>query len=318
MISIIAPIYDPNDSLVPMGVLPEMLEKIRRLEGEKELILVSNSPKSLKLREYIKNSVSEESWCKGVFSTKNLGSARGFNAGLEVASEKSEIYIFMSADADIIDFKMLNKIQQAFEDHVNLGIVHPYSVFEDSNIYNVSRRLSYRTFLKGIKLGKKAFEMEPSEKELTNILLTLRPVGTIVRSPLKTFPLTFAAIAKKVILKVGSFDNQFLFTCGENNDLAFRALKAGFKVGRLGNTLVNHRRFTVRELTAKNESELQKLPHIGIAASQAADYWIEKYGRNYDEIYFEFCWGPFLSKVFYPYLLIKRIARNIKIKVAGI
>jgi hypothetical protein len=36
MISIIAPVYDPNDLLVPMGVLPEMLEKIRRLEGEKE------------------------------------------------------------------------------------------------------------------------------------------------------------------------------------------------------------------------------------------------------------------------------------------
>jgi GT2 family glycosyltransferase len=291
-----------------------MVEKVRRLDGEKEIILVNNTPKSRILNQYLDDLVAvNPSWCKRIVSPENLGTARGFNAGLELASSKSDIYVFMSTDADIIDFQMLTKIKQAFADDVKLGIAHPYSVFEDSDIYNVSRRLSYRAFKQAIKLGQRASNIEPTESELTNLLLTLKSSDRIVFSPIKTFPLTFAAIAKKVIATVGSFDNRFLLGCYENNDLAYRSLKAGLKVGRLGNTLVNHKRFTVRELTVANDAELKQLPHV-TAVSQAADLWIEKYGRNYDEMYFEFRFGRLVLNISYPYFLFKRFVRKLRIK----
>lgn len=314
MFSLIVPIYDPNDSLVPAQVLPRLVEKVKRLEGEKELILVNNSPKSRRLNLYLNELVAiNGSWCKKIVCPENLGAARGFNAGLTLASDKSTILVFMSTDADIVDFKMLTKIERAFTNDVTLGIAHPYSAFEDADIYNINRQLSYRSYKKAVKSGGKALDVEPSEGAISRIVRSLENAEQTVLSPIKTVPMTFTAIAKKLILNIGSFDNGFLFGCHENNDLSYRSLKAGYKVGRLNNIFVNHKRFTVRELTVKNSEELKQLPH-GAAGAQAGEWWLEKYRKNYNEIYFEFRYGYFLFKVFYLYFLAIRVIRKLILK----
>ena len=314
MISLIVPIYDPNDSLVPAQVLPRLVEKVKRLEGENELILVNNSPKSQRLNLYLNELVAiNGSWCKKIVCPENLGVSRGFNAGLTLASATSTIFVFMSTDADIVDFKMLTKIERAFTNDVTLGIAHPYSAFEDVDTYNINRQLSYRSFKQAVKSGSKALEVEPSEDALSEIVRSLENAEQTVLSPIKSFPMTFAAISKELILNIGSFDNRFLFGCHENNDLAFRSLKAGYKVGRLNNIFVNHKRFTVRELTVKTDKELKQLPH-GAAVAQAGEWWLEKYRKNYDEIYFEFRYGYFLFKVFYLYFLAIRVVRKLILK----
>jgi hypothetical protein len=63
----------------------------------------------------------------------------------------------------------------------------------------------------------------------------------------------------------------------------------------------------VKELGARNESERRELPHAHEIV-QASDWWTKKYGRAYNEIYFEWRHGQLLYRIVRPWFSIRRLA----------
>jgi GT2 family glycosyltransferase len=308
MISIILPAYDPNDSYVDAGILPRLLEKTLRLEGEWELIIVNNNaPGPTKLRTYLK-SVEDGNRIKVVDEQKNLGTSGGFNAGLKAAHPQATCYIFMSSDADIVDYKILGKIEQAFNIDDRIGIIHPYSVLEDSNEYNINVRFSNKRMYSAIKAGSVPTEVEPTDSEVAEYARRLALRRCTVTG-YRSFPLTFAAIRRTVIDRIGSFDLGVELVCHENDDLAFRTLKAGFVVGRLNCAFINHRRLTVRNLSLKSEVDRTKLPHIAVMGL-ATDWWMKKYKKPYLYLYVEWKYGKIFGTLLISCLKFRKIVQK--------
>jgi len=310
MFSIIVPIFDLFDRLVPSGAIQYALEKVLTLEEDFELIAVNNNPTNScpQLTQYLRSlKKCHPEKVKLVEPDMNLGTARGFNAGLRVAQPNSEYLVFMSSDADIVDPKMLGKIYHILVDEPHVGIAHPISVYEDGEEYNFSSKYSSKAFVRMIRRQCSLKSTEISHAELQRILdVVSRRNG--IKAPLPSFPLTFAVIKRRLINQIGSFDEGVELGCGEDNDLAYRTLLAGFLVARLDGVFVNHRRFLFHNLCAR---ETNSLPHPE-AIKQSRDWWKRKWGRPYIELYTRWRFGSFLFTIMLPYFWLRRFASFIK------
>ena len=99
MFSIIMPLLDPFDRLVPVSALQHSLKKVFALEGYFELILVNDNDiqSCPQLTNYLRTFTRlKNETVKVVEANENLGTARGFNAGLRVMKPDSQQFGFMS------------------------------------------------------------------------------------------------------------------------------------------------------------------------------------------------------------------------------
>lgn len=313
MFSIIVPIFDPFDRFVSSGAIQRTLGKVFTLEGNCELIVVNNNPISMSphLTQYLLVLANSHSGkMKIVDPNANLGTARGFNAGLRVAHCNSQYLVFMSSDADIVDMKMLKKIQQTLASNPCVGIAHPVSVYEDSNEYNFSPKYSGKAFIRMIRQRLSPESAEIPDIELQKILKDVS-VREGIEAPLPTMPLTFAVITRKLIEDIGSFDEGVQMGCHENNDLAYRALLGGFTVARLNNVFVNHRRLLFRNLGVSGMRQSDAMPHSE-ALKQSTVWWNKKWGKPYIELYARWRWGLFACTIMLPYFWLRRLVILLK------
>lgn len=313
MFSIITPIFDPLDRFVTAGALQRSLENVFALEGHLELILVNNNDvKSCpQVTRYLRSLASLRSeTVKIIEPNKNLGTARGFNAGLSLAKPDSQYFVFMSQDTDIVDLKILTKIHQILRSHPTVGIAHPVSVYEDSMEYNYSRHYNRNAFIRMIGRQSSAECAEISQAKLNHILESVSHRKGVT-APLRSFPLTFAIIKREVIEDIGSFDEGVEMGCHENNDLTYRALLAGYMVARLNGVFVNHRRLYFRSLVVSGAGERNTLPHTE-ALKQSTAWWNKKWGRPYVELYTRWRRGPYLFTLMWPYFRLRRLGGLLK------
>ncbi len=304
MFSIIIPVFDPLDKLVGANAIQNMLEKLLRLKGEYEVIFVNNNnvEKCHHLSEYLRSTVIlYPHKIKLIEPNENLGTSRGFNAGLYLADLSARYFVFMSTDAEIVDVDMLSKIHHTMINNPKIAISHPISVFEDNNEYNYSDSYSARCYL---KLSKNDNGGDLSEQEKSSILNSMGKNRTVT-TPLASFPLTFAVIKRVLVDEVGTFDEGVEKGCHENNDLAYRAMLHGYNVARINDVFINHRRKIFRDLTTDSCTRTKR-PHAD-AIIQSTDWWSNKWGKPYDELYAKLRFGT-VSYLFLPYFKTKHLA----------
>jgi GT2 family glycosyltransferase len=313
MFSIIVPIYDPFDRFVPSGAIQQALEKALSLKGNYELIAVNNNPISScpHLSQYLRSLASTHpERVKLVEPDANLGTARGFNAGMRIAEADSQYLVFMSSDTDIVDPEMLGKIQRVLDNEPSVGIAHPISVYEDSDEYNYSTSYSRRAFTNMIRQRVTPEDAEIPDVELQRFLDHVSGRDGI-KTPLSSMPLTFAVITRNLINRIGAFDEGIEMICHENNDLAYRALLGGYKVARLNNVFVNHRRLLFRDLCLGEQQERTAMKHSE-AIKQSTIWWNKKWGKPYIELYTRWRWGAFLFTLMRPYFWARRVGGFLK------
>ena len=313
MFSIIVPVLDPFDRLVQAGAVQCALSKALSMSGNFELIIVNNNQliSCGNLTQYLRSLADTyPNRIKLVEPNLNLGTSRGFNAGLRVAKAESRYLVFMSTDADIVDPLMLEKIQRKMDSEPTIGIAHPYSVFEDMDVFNVSSKYNSRAFRSMIRISPASEPDDISEEEIRKIIYSVSCQKGI-RSPLPATPLTFAVYKREMINRIGSFDEGVEFGCYENLDLGIRALHSGYQVVRLNDIFVNHRRLHIRNLIVGGTKESKTLPHSDVIG-QAQVWWDKKWGRPYREIYGRWRYGKYWFSLMLPYYIFRRKAGSLK------
>ena len=313
MFSIIVPVLDPFDRLVQAGAIQSTLSKALAMFGDFEIIVVNNNQTTScpQLTHYLRSLVDiNQNRVKVVEQNYNSGTARGFNAGLRVAKSDSRYIVFMSTDADIVDPLMIEKIQWKLDNEPTVGIAHPYSVFEDMNVFNVSSKYNCRAFHSMIRSSLALEKHNISEEEIRGILNSVS-CHKGIRSPLPATPLTFAVFKREMINRIGTFDEGVDFGCYENLDLGIRALHGGYQVVRLNDIFVNHRRIEFRNIIFGNTKEIKSLPHSDVIG-QAQRWWDTKWGRPYLELYARWRYGKYVFPVMFPYYLFRRNVGSLK------
>ena len=247
---------------------------------------------------------------KIVEPNNNLGTARGFNAGLRVTQSDSQYLVFMSSDAEIVDFSMLTKIQRSMDNYPRIGIAHPVSVYEDLDVFNFNSEYSVQAFHRMIRQKRSPESAEIPRRELQHILEVVSGRRGI-KSPLPCTPLTFAVHRREMIDHIGSFDEGIAWGCYEVPDLGLRALLGGYDVARLNDVFVSHRRLFVRNLVVGGTREYDTLPHSE-AIKQSKAWWDKKWGKPYNELYAKWKYGSVLFTFMLPYFWARRLGGLLK------
>lgn len=301
------PIYDPRDRFVLSGALQQGLESVFCLEGDFELILVNNNrlEETPRLTGFLRSFAAKHPGrVRFAEPDRNAGTAGGFNAGFRIASPERPYLVFMSQDAEIVDYSMLAKIEEDLRSHPRIGIAHPMSVFEDVDGFNVYRQFSVRRFYRRASVPGGRGDLGPDEIRTVLCDLSRRSgVATAFRS----FPLTFAILRRSALEEVGTFDERFGLGCHENDDLAFRMVRRGWWIGRLDRVFVNHRRVLFRRLSTAGSPDASEVPHAD-ALRESTRRWKEKWGRPYSEAYTEWRFGRGIMALIRPYFLLRRLA----------
>ncbi len=310
--SIILPLLDPFDRFVAAGAVQRIIGQTLALEGDPELIVVSNNCTAAcpRLTGYLRSlQTSHPHRIKLVEAEKNLGTARGFNAGLQAADPGSAYLVFMSADADIVDPSMLTKIGAAMDSHPSLGIAHPVSVYEDAGKFNFSRKYNARAFYRLIRrhAGESA-EIPPEERQRILAAISTRRG---IKAPFAGTPLTFAVYRHAMIKEIGPFDEGVEYGCYETYDLGMRALMKGYQVARLNGVFINHRRLAIRNLVLQGTPEIDALPHRAVIR-QSEQWWLEKWGRPPGELFAKWKWGPVMFSLLQPYFRLRHCGGLLK------
>ncbi len=313
MFSIIVPVLDPFDRLVSAGAIQGALSKALALDGDFDVIIVNNNPTVLcpQLTRYLRSlTETNPDKIKIVEPNINIGTARGFNAGLRVANSSTPYLVFMSSDADIVDTLMLRKIQEIMDSNPRVGIAHPISVYEDLDIFNFSSKYGSKRLYRMIRDRYSVDSAEISHAEMEQILKKVSLCHGI-KTPVPMTPLTFAIYRREMIDRIGSFDEGVELGCHETDDLGYRALLQGYGIARLNTVFVNHRRLYIRNLVVAGTPESERLPHAE-ALRQSTLWWNNKWGRPYVELYARWRWGRSLFAVMLPYFWLRRFGLSLK------
>ncbi len=308
MWTIVLVVNDPLDRFTASGAISRCLSSIERLCGDYELVVVNNNgvahvPALTEMLRGIRKpavTIAEPN--------ANLGTSGGFNLGLRSSNSKSDYVAFMSGDAEIIDCQMLQRLELTFERFSHVGVLHPISIYEDSTPYNLSRQFHSRHYFSKIR-HHGAVDSEETIHQVSEALLRARSLTPIFSGRLPSFPLTFAAIKRSTIHSIGEFDEGVKGGCCENDDFAFRCLQSGLSVGRANNTCVYHHRYLFYRLT--HPEGIADLPHAAVV-NQAQEWWLQKWGVPYSELYFDWRWGKTVSLLAKPYFACRSVAGKLK------
>ncbi len=306
MTTIVLVVYDPADKLGCRTGLGECLESIKLLEGDYELIVVNNCSGNPSTRAFLAKELSGLRHSKLLDLNENKGTSGGFNAGAALANKKSKALVYMSPDAQVVQPNLLNQCLKGLHSHTNVGIVHPFSVFEDNKEYNLNKKLSVEAFRTAYGAEQQS-DLQPPE--LIGLFRQIRSNSLLSRA-LHAFPLTFAVIKREPFTRIGGFDEGFRFGCYENIDLALRLRRAGYTVHRLNTAVINHRRSQLRGLTDVDRSMKDEAPHARIIEISRA-YWQRKYGQPLQRVLLSESHGQFVGMMLYYIYRLRSALRSI-------
>ena len=184
----------------------------------------------------LKDYEKKHSNLKVVYSRENLGFSKGNNLGLRQA--KGKYFVFLNNDAILIE-NSLKKMVDWMEAHHNIGASSCLLVDNDQKISPIMSA----GFFPGLRsLFGWAFFFD----DLPAVAKLFKPfhIHTQLYKPDQEFfpdwiSGSFLFIRREVVEKVGGFD-EALFMYGEDLDLCFRIVKAGWKIGYNPATKVIH------------------------------------------------------------------------------
>ena len=308
--TIVLVIFDPLDNFAAAGAISRCISSIRRLQGDYELVAVNNNPldKVPALTECLMGF--READVTVLEPNAALGTTGGFNLGLKNSTETTDYVAFMSIDCEIIDPQMLVRLEQTFIEFPSVGVLHPFSIYEDIAAYNLSKQFYPARFYTMVR-DHAAIDSEERFHHISNTLLKSRSSRPKFKGPFTSFPLTFAAIRRSVIHAVGEFDGAAGASCGENDDFTFRCVRGGFLVGKATNTVVYHHRYLFYRLT--HPTGVASVPHAE-DGKKAQQWWLQKWGKPYPQLYFEWRWGKVASICARPYFACRPLVGKLKWK----
>jgi len=284
-------VLDHHDTYDSANVLSEALDSLRMLRGDYEVVLINNNdplstPRTTARLKILKTSSPKY---KLVETGENKGCAGGFNAGAAAADPDSEILIYMSPDALIVDPDALICFEHVFGKYPKVGLAHPVSIYEDANDYNFSEEYSPAGFYQKVTYSdgnpQVLFE-STSRDEIDRMLSIVKASRLNPKHPTWSVPLTFLAIRKSVYDMTGPFDEMFL--CGgENTDFTLRALKKGYSACVVPNSLIFHRRLLFRYLGSGGKSS--ELVTKGLELFNT--HWKEKWNGTQMNCFMEIRYG---------------------------
>lgn len=270
-LSIIIVTYKSDNILLCLKSFKKNIDK----EIKSELIVINNYPKyfvNTKIRKILPDT-------KIVHNSQNLGFAKACNQGAKLA--KGKYLLFLNPDT-IVKKNCIEEMIKSFENQIDIGIV-------------------------GCKVLNKNGSIQPScgcFPTIFNIILDRIPlINKIIKTELirkvnyynkEQIPDwisgCFLLIKRNLYLKLGGFDEQY-FLYGEDIDLCYRIIKAGYKIYYNPNTAIIH--FDM------GKSKKRK----GFKAIQMRKGFLI-YFSKYKPIYYQKIWKTILriESIFKPYL----------------
>ena len=300
--SIILVVYDPWDNFSHPDALPKAIKSLDLLEGDFELIIVINDDieNCPKTTSFLRDLRDEKPNIKLLELSKNLGCSGGFNRGVNLSDEDTEVIIYLSCDAFIVDPLVLTKISEVFQKYPIIAALHPVSIYEDSNEINFSKAYSRKKFQNQVEI----MDYEASEELPDNSLDEILGISNSVKNrkckpvyPLHSLPLTFYAVRRKVYELLGGFDEEFIAGY-ENIDFALRALQKGHKSAILNNSFIFHRRLLFRFLGQAGINQAL----LNTAVKNGKPIWKKKWRQEPMDAYYQILYGKFWGQYFGSHL----------------
>jgi hypothetical protein len=161
-------------------------------------------------------------WVNFTANKENKGYSKSTNLGMQkMLKEYSPDYILLlNDDMEFFEKDWLKKMIEVSESNEKIGIVCCKLVYPDGNL-----QWYYKN-------GETHFEKTTKYTEETEETFKIREVEDVIGA--------CALIKKKVVDKIGFYDEGFTPLYGEDTDYCYRARKKGFKLMYVGNTKVMH------------------------------------------------------------------------------
>lgn len=217
----------------------ECIQLVEQLEEIKELnhkVIVVDNKSEVDSFEKLKNELSSFK-CDLIQNSCNGGYGSGMNLGVKHGQKYQPDYIqIINTDVAIHNPNYLKSIIQLFETDKNIGVVGPCVFYKDKSIQNtILPQVSLKStifFNKSIK--QKSFKEEPPKLYPVEVI---NGVCMIIRNS------TFNSVK--------GFDEDF-FMYGEENDICYRTIKAGYSVNFWsGESIIHfeeHNKTTIKEI----------------------------------------------------------------------
>lgn len=194
-----------------------------------EIIVVDNNSTDGS-REFLKNK-----YPLTIFNNQNTGFAKACNLGLHQSSGK--YVLFLNPDT-VVSKNSFQSCISFFESHPDAGAVGVRMTDENEKFLKESKRGFPSPATAFYKLFGLSF-LFPHSKIFANYYLGHLPEKE--NNPVDVLSGAFMMIRKEVLEKTGPFDESF-FMYGEDIDLSYRIVQAGYKNYYLGEITITHKK----------------------------------------------------------------------------
>jgi GT2 family glycosyltransferase len=159
---------------------------------------------------------------KIIINKENLGCSKSYNSGMKESLKdyNPDYVILLNDDIEFIDSEWLSKAINAGEKDEKIGILGCKLLYPDKSLQWFAKRGKISSFMK-------SGHFEESKEILKN-----QKVSNIIGACF--------IIKRRVIDKIGFWDEKFSPYYGEETDYCFRATKKGFSFLYIGNTEIIH------------------------------------------------------------------------------
>lgn len=276
---IVMVVHDPQDRYATTGLIDDALAHLDRLHGEFAIVFSVNRPEDTP-----QTVAALRAWCvlrpraHLQLNPGNSAVARGFNLAVQPRLADFRAFVFMSADALLVDQAVLVSCLAALDRWPQVGTVHPVSIFEDFEDANFSPSWSNAVFLRLLheagtapnrSLGWADDPQSPvARKALAKC--TGRRMG--ISRPQSALPLTFWCTRADLLREIGLLDERWDYGY-ECMDFALRAYRAGRTSVIVRNAFVFHRRLRFRLAGSYDTTSPG-----GDSSSRGQQLWLAKWG----------------------------------------
>jgi len=175
----------------------------------------------------------EDHFPDSVFNSQNIGFAKACNQGLEKASGK--YILFLNPDT-IISIDSLEQCISFFLSHTDAGAIGVRMINEKGKFLKESKRGFPSPAAAFYKLFGFSF-LFPGSKYFSRYYMSHLPEKE--NNPIDVISGAFMMIRKEVLDQTNNFDESF-FMYGEDIDLSYRIMQAGFQNYYLGKITITH------------------------------------------------------------------------------
>ncbi len=202
----------------------------KTVEGiSKEIVIVDNNS-SDGSREFLQKTFPD---CVCIFNDQNAGFAKACNQGYKQSLGK--YILFLNPDT-VVSKDCFQKCISFFETHQDAGAIGVRMINEKGKFLKESKRGFPSPAAAFYKLFGLAFPF-PHSKIFSKYYAGHLPENE--NNPVDVLSGAFMMIRKEMLQKTGSFDESF-FMYGEDIDLSYRILQAGYKNYYLGEITITH------------------------------------------------------------------------------